>query len=238
MKKFTLSGAAALLTCFALYQPATAQEYSPNRWTETQRLNAGDEPVHYADTVYANTTDRQVIDVVIGGYAYKGTVNQDSLNIGSRTFHVVKNEEGEMRLKYGKLTHVFTRAPKGTEGADAQAFAEANKIPDQPLAKLNLKQLYGTWLVYKKSLRQQADADVKNIPYFRKLELFKPGGRQKGYLVLASNVAWKVTGIRGGNISLQTSLGQPATVKVLRQTATELLLEDEHKVVYFLKKHN
>lgn len=235
-----------LLALFTLNRAAAQEEYSPNRWKESLRLNLKDEPVHYTDTVFVNTTDRQAIDVVIGGYAYRGTVNQDSLNIGSRTFHVVKNEEGELRLKYGKLVHVFTREPKGMVAADAPEFAAQNRIPDEPLTKLNQKQLHGTWLVYKKSLREGADADVKNIPYFRKLELYATAGKgkaqksrngQKGYMILASNIAWKVAGIKGGEISLLTTLNQPVTVKVLRQTPNELLIEDDYKVVYFLKKH-
>ncbi len=242
MNRSTLRSTAVLLALFTLNQASAQEEYSPNRWKETQRFNLKEEPVHYADTVFVNTTDRQAIDVVIGGYAYRGTVARDSLNIGSRTFHVVKNEEGELRLKYGKLIHVFTREPKGTIGADATDFAEQNRVPDAPLSKLNLKQLHGTWLVYKKNMREGADADVKNIPYFKKLELYKTTGKgkqqgAKGHMIVASNIAWKVAAIKGGEIGLLTTLNQPVTVKVLRHTPNELLIEDEYKVVYFLKKH-
>ena len=237
MTRQILQSTAVLLTLLACI-PADAQEYSPNRWKETQRINLNDEAVHYTDTVFVNTTDRQVIDVVIGGYAYKGTVNGDSLNIGSRTFHVVKNEADELRLKFGKLTHVFTRELRGTEGADALAFAEKNRIPDLPVAKINLKQLYGSWLVYKKNIRENVEADVKNIPYFKKLDIYKTTSKgSKGHLVLASNIAWKVKEIKGGTITVMTTLAQPVTVKVLRQTANELLLEDAYNVVYFLKKN-
>lgn len=237
MNKQILQSTAVLLS-FLAFNPAGAQEYSPNRWKETQRFNLQNEPVHYTDTVFVNTTDRQVIDVVIGGYAYKGTVNQDSLNIGSRTFHVVKNEEDELHLKFGKLTHVFTRELRGTAGADAAEFAEKNRIPDQPVSKINLKQLTGSWLVYKKSIRENVDADVKSIPYFKKLDIYKPVKKgNKGYLVLASNIAWKVSEIKGGTITVLTTLAQPVAVKVLRQTDNELLLEDTYNVVYFLKRH-
>ena len=237
MNKFILKSTAVLLTLLA-FKPARAQEYSPNRWKETQRFNLRDEPVQYTDTVFVNTTDRRVIDVVIGGYAYKGTINQDSLDIGSRTFHVVKNEADELRLKFDKLTHVFTRELKGMEGADAGEFAEKNRIPDQPLAKINQKQLYGSWLVYKKVIRENVAADVKNIPYFKKLEVYKPVKKgNKGFLILASNIAWKITGIQGGEINVSNTLGQPVVVRVLRQTENELLLEDASNVVYFLKKY-
>lgn len=237
MNKFILKSTAVLLTLLA-FNPAGAQEYSPNRWKETQRFNLRDEPVQYTDTVFINTTDRQVIDVVIGGYAYKGTVNQDSLYIGSRTFHVVKNEADELRLKFDKLTHVFTRELKGMEGADAGEFAEKNRIPDQPLSKINQKQLYGSWLVYKKVIRENVAADVKNITYFKKLEVYKPVKKgNKGFLILASNIAWKITGIQGGEINVNNTLGQPVAVRVLRQSENELLLEDASNVIYFLKKH-
>jgi hypothetical protein len=237
MNQSILKSTAVLMTLF-VFNTAGAQEYSPNRWKETRRFNLRDEPVQYTDTVFVNTTDRQVIDVVIGGYAYKGTINQDSLNIGSRTFHVVKNEEDELRLKFDKLIHVFSRELKGMEGADAPEFAEKNRIPDLPLTAINQKQLYGSWLVYKKVIRENVAADVKNIPYFKKLEVYKPIKKgNKGFLVLASNIAWKITGIKGGDIMVNNTLGQPVVVRVLRQSENELLLEDAGNVVYFLKKH-
>ncbi len=113
-----------------------------------------------------------------------------------------------------------------------------NRIPDQPVAKINQKQLYGSWLVYKKSIRENVEADVKNIPYFKKLDIYKPVKKgNKGYLILASNIAWKVSDIKGGEITVMTTLAQPVAIKVLRQTDSELLLEDNYNVVYFLKRH-
>ncbi len=218
-------------------QSASAQEYSPNRWKETTRYNPFDQEVDYTDTVFLNTFDRQTIDLVIGGYAYRGTVEGDSLDVKKRTFEVVKNDPEEIRLKFRKLTHIFTREPKGTAGADAEAFAAQNKVPDVPVKKINSKHLYGTWLVYKKTLREGVTADVHKIQYLKKLEIFRKAHKgAKGRLTSASNLEMPLKGWKGGALKFLTTLQQPRSLSVLKQSPAELLLEDENKVVYFLKK--
>lgn len=217
---------------------ATAQEYSPNRWKETTRLNPFDQEADYTDTVWLNTFDRHTIDIVIGGYAYQGTVAGDSLDIKKRTFEVVKNDPEEIRLKFKKLTHIFTRELKGAAGADAEAFAAQNKIPDVPVKKINQKQLYGTWLVYKKPLRKERTSDVHKMQYLKKLEIFRKAQKgAKGRLTNASNLVMPVKGWKGKELKYRTTLQQTRSLSVLKQSPAELLLEDENKVVYFLKKY-
>lgn len=75
MKTFTVL---IMLLCF-LPNLSKAQEYSPNRWKETSRINEKDELLNYTDTVFMLTTDRSLFDIVIGGYAYRGTIDGDSL---------------------------------------------------------------------------------------------------------------------------------------------------------------
>jgi len=229
---------AALLGALLYVQPLTAQEYSPNRWKESSRLNQDQQEVRYTDTVWLNTTDRQVIDVVIGGYAYRGIVAGDSIDVKKRTFHVAKNEPEEIRLQFGKLTHIFTRAPKDMTGADADAFTAENAIPAEPVYKINGKQLPGIWRLYKKVLREGAEADISKIQYPKKIHFYsKPVKGTRGAMLTAANLEYKVKEIKGPEIKVLTTLNQPLGFKVLRQTPFELLLEDEHQAIYFFKKY-
>ena len=225
----------ALLTLFSalsISSIVSAQELSHNRWIETGRINQNKEDVHYSDTVFLVTEDRQIIDVIIGGYAYRGTIANDSLDVKKRTFYVVSNEPDEIKLKFAKLTHTFTRAPKGTVAADAAAFAERNKIPDAAAKKVNAKMLNGNWLVYKKTLREGTTVDVKTVQYLKALNI-KAG---KGTVTNSSNLSSKVKDIKSANIRYTNNLSQVKTLKVLRQQQDEILLEDEQNIVYFLKK--
>jgi hypothetical protein len=88
-----------VLLCSAM-STIHAQEYSPNRWKETSRLNVFEQEVAYTDTVRMLTTDRNTFDIVIGGYAYRGTVDGDSLDVKKRTFQIISNEPEEVRLRF------------------------------------------------------------------------------------------------------------------------------------------
>jgi len=215
---------------------AHAQEYSANRWKETSRLNENQEPVVYQDTVFMLTTDRQTFDVVIGGYAYRGTVDGDSLNVKKRTFQVISNEPGAVRLKFKKLTHVFTREYKGDVAADAEKYADLNKIPDGPAKKVNAKKLNGNWQVYKKQVRDGASIDIKTAQYLRKIEIYaKPKKGAKGS-VGVNTLNMKLNSVQGATIKYTNTFNQSKTLTILRQTADEILVEDEQHVIYFLKK--
>jgi hypothetical protein len=233
MKTFT---GLIMLFCFLTYVSG-AQEYSPNRWKETSRFNEKKEQLNYTDTVFMLTTDRNLFDIVIGGYAYRGTIDGDSLNVKKRTFQVMLNEPEEVRLRFKNLTHVFTRELKNYTAADAEDFASKNKIPDVPAKKINAKKLSGTWLVYKKQLRAGAETDIKTINYLKKLEIYRQAKKgAKGSLVTATNLAMKVKDIKGPSIRYINTFNQAHSLKILRQTANEILLEDEYKMIYFLKK--
>jgi hypothetical protein len=224
------------VVCLLTYQ-LKAQEYSPNRWKETNRLNEKEELQNYKDTVFMLTTDRNLFDIVIGGYAYRGTIDGDSLDVKKRTFHVIQNEPEEIRLRFKNLTHIFTREPKSYIGSDAEDFASKNKIPDVPAKKINAKKLNGTWLVYKKQLREGAETDIKTINYLKKLEIYRQVKKgAKGSLVTATNLAMKVKDIKGSSIRYINTFNQAHSLKILRQTANEILLEDEYQMIYFLKK--
>lgn len=215
-----------------------AQEYAPLRWKETGRRNENQQPVNYTDTVFLNTEDREVIDIVIGGYAYRGKVKGDSLDIKKRIFQVVSNSPEEISLKFDKLTHIFTRELKGTVGEDAPEFAAQNKIPDSGLKKVNPKLLTGNWLVYKKMLREGFSIDIREAQYIKKLDLFKQTRKgSKGILTTATNLPMKVKSLKGGEIKYQNTFNALMTLKVLKQNRAELLLEDEQHMVYFLKKY-
>jgi hypothetical protein len=225
-----------LFLCAAI-TTVDAQEYSPNRWKETTRLNEHDEEVAYKDTVFMLTTDRNLFDIVIGGYAYRGTVDGDSLNVKKRTFQVISNEPDEVRLRFKNLTHVFTRELKDYVAADAEAFAEKNKIPDVPAKKVNTGKLNGVWLVYKKQVREGEEVDIKTVQYFKKLDIYRtPQKGAKGSLVTATNLVMKVKSIKGSTVHYVNTFNQNHTLKILRQTANEILLEDEQHMIYFLKK--
>ncbi|WP_118972625.1 hypothetical protein [Taibaiella koreensis] len=228
----------ALLGALLHVHSATAQEYSANRWRETSRLNTDKQEVHFTDTVWLNTTDRQMIDVVIGGYAYRGTVAGDSLDIKKRTFYVEKNEPEEIRLQFGKLTHIFTRALKDMTGADVEVFASENSIPAGPVTKINAKQLPGVWRLYKKTLREGATAELSKIQYPKKLHIYsKPLKGIRGTLLTVNNLEYKIKEFKGSEIRVLTTLNQPQSFKVLKQSPAELLLEDEHNAIYFFKKY-
>lgn len=215
-----------------------AQEYSPNRWQETKRLNLDQQEVSYTDTVWLNTHDRSTIDIVIGGYAYRGTIAGDSLDVRKRTFYVARNEQEEIRLQFGKLTHVFTRALKDMSGADAEAFATENIIPSEPVRKINTRELTGVWRVYKKTLREGAATDISKVQYLKKMHIYsKPQKGLRGTMLTASNMEYKIKDIKSPEIKVLNTLYQPLSMKVLKQTPVELLLEDEHNVIYFLKKY-
>ncbi len=216
---------------------AQAQEYSPNRWKETSRLNPFDQEVDYTDTIFLNTTDRNIIDIIIGGYAYHGVIDGDSLDVKKRTFEVVKNEPGEIRLKFRKLTHIFTRELKGSAAADADAVAAQNAIPSGPVKKINMKQLYGTWKVYKKVPREGTSVDIQKVQYIKMLQVFRKAEKgKKGSLTSSSNLVMSIKGYKGPEIQYLTTLNQPKSLKVLKQSTTELLVEDENSIIYFLKK--
>ena len=233
MKTFTVL---IMLLCF-LTNISQAQEYSPNRWKETSRINEKEEQLNYTDTVFMLTTDRNLFDIVIGGYAYRGTVDGDSLNVKKRTFQIMLNEPEEVRLRFKNLTHIFTRELKNYTAADAESFASKNKIPDAPAKKINLKQLNGTWLVYKKQLREGVEADIKTIMYIKRLDIYRQVKKgAKGSLVTTTNLAMKVKHIKGSSIRYINTFNQAHSLKILKQTANEILLEDEHQVIYFLKK--
>jgi hypothetical protein len=222
---------------FFPFRILNAQDYSSNRWKETSRLNPFDQEVDYTDTVFLLSTDRNVMDVVIGGYAYRGTINGDSLDIRKRTFEVVKNEPGEIRLRFKKLTHVFTRELKGQAAADAEAVAAQNAIPANPVKKISLRPLYGTWKVYKKVPREGISVDIRKMQYIKMLQVFRKAQQgKKGILTSSSNLVMAIKDIKGPEIRYLTTLQQPKSLKVLKQNATELLLEDENHMVYFLKK--
>lgn len=215
-----------------------AQEYAPLRWKETGRLNENQQAVPYTDTVFLNTEDREVMDLVIGGYAYRGKVKNDSLDIKKRIFLVLSNTPEEIRLKFDKLSHIFTRELKGTIGADAPEFAAQNKIPEVALKKVNTKLLTGNWLVYKKTLREGFSIDIKQAQYIKKLEFFKQTRKgYRGILTTATNLTMKVRSLKGSDIKYRNTFNVVMTLKVLRQNAGELLLEDEQHMVYFLKKY-
>lgn len=233
MKPFT---ALVMLLSFLPYI-SEGQEYSPNRWKETNRINEKGELLNYTDTVFMLTTDRNLFDIVIGGYAYRGTVDGDSLNVKKRTFQVIQNEPEEIRLRFKNLTHIFTPELKSYIASDAAEFALKNKIPDVPAKKINLKQLNGTWLVYKKQLREGAETDIKTIQYIKKLDIYRQAKKgSKGNLITAANLAMKVKDIKGSSIRYINTFNQAHNLKILKQTATEILLEDEHQMIYFLKK--
>ena len=228
--------ALVMLLSFLPYT-SEGQEYSPNRWKETSRINEKEELLNYTDTVFMLTTDRNLFDIVIGGYAYRGTVDGDSLNVKKRTFQVMLNEPEEIRLRFKNLTHIFTRELRNYTASDAEDFASKNKIPDVPAKKINLKQLNGTWLVYKKQLREGAETDIKTIPYIKKLDIYRQVKKgAKGNLVTATNLAMKVKDIKGSSIRYINTFNQAHSLKILKQTANEILLEDEHQMIYFLKK--
>jgi hypothetical protein len=233
MKTFTTL---AMLFSFLPYI-SEGQEYSPNRWKETSRVNEKNELLNYTDTVFMLTTDRNLFDIVIGGYAYRGTIDGDSLNVKKRTFQVIQNEQEEIRLRFKNLTHIFTPELKGHIASDAEDFAKKNKIPDAPAKKINGKQLNGTWLVYKKQLREGAETDIKTVQYIKKLDIYRQVKKgAKGSLVTAANLAMKVKDIKGSSIRYINSFNQTHSLKILKQTANEILLEDEHQMIYFLKK--
>lgn len=233
MKRLTLL---AGLFCLCAGTPY-AQEYSPNRWKETSRFNEHDEEVAYRDTVFMLTTDRNLFDIVIGGYAYRGTIDGDSLNVKKRTFQVMQNEPEEIKLRFKNLTHVFTRELKGDVAADAEAFAAKNKIPDAPAKKINAKQLNGTWLVYKKQVREGATVDIKTVQYIKKLDIYRtPQKGSKGSVITATNLFMKVKDIKGATIRYTNTFNQVRMLRILRQSGNEMLLEDEQNMIYFLKK--
>lgn len=233
MKSLTL----IILLIFINVNASQSQEYSPNRWKETSRLNERNEEVDYKDTVFMLTTDRNLFDIVIGGYAYRGTVDGDSLNVKKRTFQMISNEPDEVRLRFKNLTHVFTRELKDYVAADAEAFAEKNNIPDEPAKKINAGKLNGVWLVYKKQVRDGVNVDIKTVQYLKRLDLYRtPQKGAKGSLVTATNLAMKVKSIKGSSVHYLNTFNQTHILKILRQTANEILLEDEQHIIYFLKK--
>jgi hypothetical protein len=225
-----------VLLCSAM-STIHAQEYSPNRWKETSRLNVFEQEVAYTDTVRMLTTDRNTFDIVIGGYAYRGTVDGDSLDVKKRTFQIISNEPEEVRLRFKNLIHVFTRELKDNIAADAEAFAEKNKIPDGPAKKVNASKLNGVWLVYKKQPREGVEIDIKTIQYLKMLTIYRtPQKGAKGSLVTANNLAMKVKAIKGSTVKFTNTFNQGKVLKILRQSGNELLLEDENQMIYFLKK--
>lgn len=147
------------------------------------------------------------------------------------------NEPEEVRLRFKNLTHIFTRELKNYTASDAESFASKNKIPDAPARKINSKQLNGTWLVYKKQLREGAETDIKTIMYIKRLDIYRQVKKgAKGSLVTATNLAMKVKSIKGSSIRYINTFNQAHSLKILKQTANEILLEDEHQMIYFLKK--
>lgn len=216
-----------------------AQEQSADRWKETRRLDHKKKEQGFTDTLRLSGVNKQSMMLRKGAFQYKGEVNNDVLDLGYTNMHIIKNTSEEIQLGDEDYIHIFSREQKDLSAADAVVKKNEIDLPEKPVQEVRLPWLYGSWNAYK---RTGKNGPLQKLDY-KKLITGLTVTEQKdkeGYMgtVVAGGSAplYLVRECQGSTIRLTDPADQSVhSLTVWRQSADELVVEDEYGIIYYMK---
>ncbi len=217
-----------------------AQEYSPNRWKETQRLQDKDKKeIAYTDTLFLTYSGGEDIGIRKGGFVYNGKIIKNKLSLGYLEFDVLSKKEDEITLAADGNIHIFTRVLLDKSAADAYVKLKENELPTTVISAIDQDLLKGEWEAYRRVSRNgpMSQTDFKLL--IKKAVFFDESqGGKLGLLYSTSpeDCLYAVTAIEGGTLATQTGAGETVALKVFKADGKELIIEDQHGVLYFMRK--
>ncbi len=221
-------------------QALKAQEYSPNRWKETQRLNSiNQKDIAYTDTLFLTYNGGEEMGIRKGGFVYNGKVSQNKLNLGHIAFDVLSNTANEIKLAKDSNIHIFTRVLLDKSASDAPAKIKENVLPTNVVSSIDFNLLKGEWEAYKRVSRSGPLPKV-DFNLLIKKAIFYDGVQNEisgvFYATTKENYLYAVTQSENGTLISNTKEGKTIVLKVFLADGKELIVEDQYGVLYFMRK--
>ncbi|MFT4062354.1 MAG: hypothetical protein QM642_08365 [Edaphocola sp.] len=226
----------------ATYTASYAQQLS-DRWIEANRTTPRNKNVAFADTLRLLDVTNEGLMLRRGAFAYKGTINKKTLEVGDIQYRILKKADAEIQLEDEEYIHIFVREKKDNSAADYELKQQEHALPKTPVKYIDTALLTGKWEAYR---RQNTQAPAERVDYSTLIQSLNynqhddaPG--VAGTIVTpASNSTLRkyfITSVVGGSLTAMSSDGK-STIKVdvLKLTATELVLTDEKGIIYFMKQ--
>ncbi|WP_118976280.1 hypothetical protein [Taibaiella koreensis] len=215
-----------------------AQESLSDRWKETQRLNLKQKAVAYTDTLRLSDITKESLNMRRGSFLYKGTIQNDLLDMGALTYGIDKQTNNEIRLRDEEFIHVFSREARDLSAADAAAGKAAIDLPAQPVSAIDMTLLRGSWEVYK---RKGKNGPLPKIDYSTLIKGLKTG-EATGEKAIGTVSGGQGTGplytiikAEASDLVVADAAQKEHKIKVWRLSDSELVIEDESGIVYYLK---
>lgn len=213
-----------------------AQNTASDRWKETKRLDLKQKPVTYTDTLRLSDITKESLNMRKGAFQYKGSIQNDLLDMGYLTFGIDKHTKDEIRLRDEEFIHIFTRETKDLSAADAAAGKEAIDLPAQPVSAIDTALLQGNWEVYK---RKGKNGPLPGIDYSTLIKGLKVDKGAAGLGTVSGGQGpgplYTIKKTEAPDLVVTDAGQKEHRIKVWRLSATELVLEDENGILYFLK---
>lgn len=217
-----------------------AQEYSPNRWIEIQRLDANDnKEIAYSDTLFINYSGSDEMKIRKSGYAYNGKIVHNTLNIGALQYKILNNNNNEIRLSKDNVVHVFNRMLLDKSAVDAPTKFKDNKLPTEVVASIDWPLLIGEWEAYKRVSRSGPMPKIDFKLLIKKAvfyELVENEAKGVFYTTTKENYLYSVINTEKGTLNTITLDGTSINLKVFKADGKELIVEGHYGVLYFMRK--
>lgn len=204
-------------------------------WKEVMRMPAGSKTAtSFNDTIKLEfLIGNEYVWQKKGGFIYKGAykLNKSELDMGARSYTIVKQDDNSMTIKNETSTHELVRYTP---------TSEQTVLPPEPAAKpvKSLDQMKGNWSVFK----GKQDKTVSEIDYKRKIKKLEITGDIAGDgklgMVFGSKDAetapsWYIESY--SNQTLHVNGKDKRTLHVLKCENNELVIEEDG-FTYFLRQ--
>lgn len=215
-----------------------AQHTASGRWKETQRLDLKRKTVSYTDTLRLSDITKESLNMRRGSFVYKGSIQNDLLDMGDRSLGIDKQTQDEIRLRDEEFIHIFTPEAKDLSAADATAGRNAIDLPAQPVSTIDTTLLQGNWEVYKRKSKNGPLPSIDYSTLIKGLKVDKSAATQELGAVSGGpgpGPLYVIRKIEAPDLVVTDAAQKEHRIKVWRLSTTELVLEDENGILYFLK---
>ncbi len=230
-----------IAVCF-IANPNYGQQLSQNRWKETERTTIKGKNISYTDTFYIQRPNDDEILLRKGAFMYKGKVEKHKIEMGYTSYSILKNTKDVLTIKDDQYIHTFTKDYLDQSAKDAAQKKAEIDLPPKPVPDIDHELLSGKWLAYKRTGRDGPLAAVDYKVLIKTLTFDTP--QDEGYHgfittdYIGGNAIYSIKNSRNQYLIVDDENQEEHKITVWRLTPDELVIEDENKIIYYMKRFN